>query len=405
MSEWEQTPLGDVLRQVKRPVAVADLDEVPWAGARWYAEGIYARPIEAASKVKTKTLNRLEHNDITYNRMWATKAAFGVVAENAAGCLVTGDFPTFIADAEKLEPAFMRAVFQTPAFQDAASARAVGTTERRRLKEPNFLSMRIALPSTREQRRIVDVMAAVDAQIEVLAAVAETSRHLLRCALADHFESAVGDKEPVFSLCTRVIGGIWGSPEGESEVDVLALGPRIYTPATTSFVTDGSPMRSFSSKQVEQRLVRPNDIILERSGGSPEQPVGRVVIAGEGLAPCVPTDFQRLLRPDVDKIEARYLFWRLQYDWNSALTRAFSRRTTGITNLSVKDYIAREIPVPSRHEQTALITVVDAIDVSVTATNAELDHLRTFRSTLLSALLNQEIEIPNSYDRVLERVS
>lgn len=303
-----------------------------------------------------------------------------------------------------VEPRFLYLLASSDACIDFAVTMSAGS-RMPRTSASDLSSFPVALPSRAEQRRIVNVISAVDAQIEALEAELVKLRHLLRCALVDHFDSATGDKEPVVSLCAHVIGGIWGSPEGEREVDVLALGPRIYTPGTAGFVTYGSPTRSFSLKQVEQRLVRKDDIILERSGGSPEQPVGRVVIAGEGLAPCVPTDFQRLLRPDAEKIEARYLFWRLQHDWNSGVTRTFSRRTTGITNLSVKDYLAREIPVPSRDEQRALVAVVDAIGASVTAANAELSDLHSSRSALLTSLLEQEIEIPDTYDRLLEEVS
>jgi type I restriction enzyme S subunit len=215
--------------------------------------------------------------------------------------------------------------------------------------------------------------------------------------LAKEFESVEGEDRRIDWLCQLANGGIWGEPPGEGEVDVRALGPRIYTlPGTSDFVSDGSPLRSYSKSRVASRIIRPGDIVLERSGGSPEQPVGGVVIAGEGLDDCVITDFQRLLRPNPNAVEPRFLFWRLPRDWSAGLTAQFSRRTTGITNL------ARVITIPTVEEQRRVLDVADAFDARIRSATTELDSLRGFRSGLLSALLSRAISIPQSYDALID---
>ncbi|MGW1431856.1 hypothetical protein ACWD6K_24980 [Streptomyces sp. NPDC002431] len=348
----------------------------------------------------------VEPGDFVYNKSTSKDAPWGVVArwDGDEPAVVTTLYIVFRPRPDVESDYLLHACNSTFFFDSLRGmlregARAHGLLNVR-LRE--FFGAQLVVPASAEQRRVIDVMAAVDAQIATLKAEVKAVRHLLRCTLSDHFESILGRQLSIKDLCSLVVGGIWGSPEGENEVDALALGPRIYAPATTGFITDGSPMRSFAQKQLERRLVQPDDIILERSGGSPEQPVGRVVIAGPGLPPCIPTDFQRLMRPDAEKVEPRYLFWRLQHDWNAGLTRSFSRRTTGITNLSVKDYISREVPVPDRDKQRALVSVADAIALSVSEIKIELSRLRTFRSALLKSLLSQEIEIPESYDALLE---
>jgi len=187
-------------------------------------------------------------------------------------------------------------------------------------------------------------------------------------------------------LCLIVVGGVWGSPEGENEVDVLALGPRVYAGGATDLVTDGSPVRSISRKQAATRLILQDDIILERSGGSPEQPVGRVVIAGIGLLPCIPTDFQRLLRPNTELVEPRYLYWKLRLDWLDGLTRDYSKRTTNIANLSVPDYLAREFVVPSRKEQLKLFADVRAFDSAHSELADEMASVATLKSSILDEI-------------------
>jgi type I restriction enzyme S subunit len=240
------------------------------------------------------------------------------------------------------------------------------------------------LPPLDDQTRIADLIWAVERyQVELERCVSATAGVLQRF-LGEAFDAVSGTSVAIVDLCTDVIGGIWGSPAGEGEVDVLALGPRIFTPGTTDFVTDGSPVRSVSKRQAESRLVRADDIILERSGGSPTQRVGRVVIAGPGLPPSIPTDFQRLLRPNRDLVEPRYLFWRLRHDWAEGLTRDYSKKTTNITNLSVNDYIAREIRVPSLADQTHLLSQMSAFELALSAVSVELSALRSLRSSLLA---------------------
>lgn len=396
MSEWQQTTLGAVMTEVSRPVSVKELTEARYAGVRWYAGGVYHRDTVPAEKIKGKTLYRIEHDDIVYNRMWATKASFGVVKTDTDDCLVTNDFPVFTADPEAILPEYVEAIFHTTSFQSEAASRAAGTTERRRLHVRDFARIPILLPPLPMQERIVEIIGAVDDQIAKLDAEATATRKLLDMTLAEHFAAVEGESHRIVDLCSHVVGGVWGEPEGEGEVDRLALGPRIYSPGTSGFVTDGSPVRSFTTKQASTRTVQEQDIILERSGGSPEQPVGRVVIAGPDLEPCVPTDFQRLIRIDPEKASAQYVFWRLRHDWSSGLTRNYSRRTTGITNLSVKDYIDRQVIVPSRQEQAGLVEIAEAVDVLVVALYAEVASLRQVRAGLLSGLLDQTINIESA---------
>lgn len=298
--------------------------------------------------------------------------------------------------------AYLRLVIQ---HSTAALLARSGTGMFSSITGTQLRTFQFRLPPHQEQRRIVDVMAAVDTLIEALESERQTLAALLNEALGEAIGSLEGPHRAIEGLCAVVIGGIWGKPPGEGEVDVLALGPRIYAPGTSGFVTDGSPLRSFSKAQVEKRTVQDGDIILERSGGSPDQPVGRVVIAGPGLEPCVPTDFQRLLRPDPLIVNARFLYWCLRHDWTQGVTRQYSRRTTGITNLSVKDYLARSIVVPDLDRQQSVVALADAIDERLDSATPELAALRRYRSTLLAALVAGETALPDSYDELLKVAS
>jgi type I restriction enzyme, S subunit len=240
------------------------------------------------------------------------------------------------------------------------------------------------LPPVAEQKRIADLLWPVERHRDSLRAESASTLSALTAFLARQLAATTGEMVTLADLCASVIGGVWGSPEGESEVDALALGPRVYAGGAVELRVDDSPVRSISAKQAESRLICEGDIILERSGGSRDQAVGRVVIAGPDLPNCIPTDFQRLIRPNVRLIEPRYLFWKLRLDWHMGLTRSYSKRTTNIINLSVPDYLDRKLRIPARDEQMRLIENVDAFTRALSEIDSELAAVGSFRSAVLA---------------------
>ncbi|WP_309104754.1 hypothetical protein [Microbacterium sp.] len=382
---------------------MADLDEVPWAGARWYAEGIYPRPVEAASKVKTKTLNRLELNDVTYNRMWATKAAFGVVGEEAAGCLVTGDFPIFVAETRKIEPEFMRAVFQSSAFQDIASARAVGTTERRRLKEPDFLSIQIALPSPCEQRRIVNVMGAVDAQIEALREEIARAEALWWAVARDMVEAFADSDFTRLDAIAEISGGLTKNKKDFQKSDLVEV-PYLRVANVHRRYLDLRSVALIRTTRVKAEALRlqPGDILFNEGGDKDK--LGRGDVWRGQIEHCIHQNHVFRARLTNPEFEPRFVSaWGNSFGKN--WFEVFGTQTTGIASINKRTLSRFPIPDIPLSDQIAWADRLDAVWQTKVALSNEFDELDRFRSALLSALLNQEIEIPDSYDRVLGEVS
>ena len=400
MSDWRQGTLRDVLVESDERVLGADISLVlsvtEHRGIIPQTE-VFTKRVATADVRKYRVLHPL---DIAFNPYLLWTGAVGQWLGQEPG-LTSPVYPV-LRTSSGHDPRWVGLLLESGLLTPYFDSTAVGSIQRRRRTTlPVFFSAEVNIPPAATQRRIVAVIDSIDKQIAALDAERDAAEALLIRTLSSRFDVADGALTSIVNLCSLVVGGVWGSPEGENEIDVLALGPRIYTPGTNDFVTHGSPTRSFTKKQVENRLIQSGYIILERSGGSPKQPVGRVVIAGSGLKPCVPTDFQRLLRADPEKVNPRYLFWRLRFDWSQGVTKNYSRRTTGITNLSVRDYVAREIPVPDLIRQVETVALADAIDVRIASATSEKAALCALRSAVLNALLSREIEIPESFDKLL----
>jgi type I restriction enzyme S subunit len=205
----------------------------------------------------------------------------------------------------------------------------------------------------------------------------------------------------VTELCSVIVGGVWGRPPGEADVDVLALGPRVFSGPSFALTVHGSPGRSVTKAQLASRSIQPADIILERSGGGPGQPVGRVVYAGDGLPTCIPTDFMRLLRPDRRRADPRYLFWRLQGDYLLGKSIPYQRRTTGIRNLDVPRYLGRRVTVPAIVEQEAFAHLCDSIAEVGIGYSQRIASLRATRLAISNDLLFGTHGIPPEYDTLV----
>ena len=388
--EWVEAPLGAVLSQVNRIVNVSDLDEVPFAGVRWYACGVYQRPTEEASSVKTQKLNRMSSGDVTYNRMWATKAAFGVAGSDVDGCLVTNDFPLFEVDPTGASPQFIRLVLGDPQFQAAASLLATGTTERRRLKEADFLSISIMWPPIAEQRRIVDVIESVDTYIAALEERAEIARTARSALLHDLLSNPGPDwVETTFGKICSIDAQLVDPKKPEyRDLPHLAIEKiesrtgRIFPLASAS--DDGviSSKFLFNKNEVVYSKIRPELRKACRPG-----------FAGLASADAYP------LRP-VNGCSAEFLLALILSEEFSQMAVERSARTK-MPKLNRVDLFSIPVQLPPLSDQLRIAELLVDFENLETGVSAILNRSRRLRNALLSDLLSGNHEIPASYDELL----
>jgi len=333
--------------------------------------------------------------------MWATKAAFGVVGPDAAGCLVSSDFPVFVADPSRLLPGFVRAIFQSPAFQKEASLRAVGTTERKRLKEADFLKMPVAVPPLAEQGRIVDLMIAVDAQIDELDAERQTTTSLL-AVMRDAYPEG-----PEHALSHVVAGIDSGKSVQTSDERPLPGEPAVLKLSAIqlgSFVASEAKRLADLTAHTEAHLVVEGDLLITRASGSFDR-VGYATIARDVQPQTYMPDLIWRIRTRPDVCQSTFLAHLLCSPSVRSMITSSARGTASMRKINKALLGSLRLPIPSLEEQSAYVERCDAVAFAAQRLDLELTDLRAFRSALLSALLTREIEIPESYESLLEEVS
>ena len=99
------------------------------------------------------------------------------------------------------------------------------------------------------------------------------------------------DRGCIGDLVDHEIGGGWGLEEATDESPVPAFVIR-GTDIPRALVGDVSsvPFRYHKESALRSRILRPNDIVFEVSGGSKDQPVGRALLVSERLLDQFPME-------------------------------------------------------------------------------------------------------------------
>lgn len=115
-------------------------------------------------------------------------------------------------------------------------------------------------------------------------------------------------------------------------------------------------------KQLEKRKLKYGDIILEKSGGGPKQPVGRVVLFNKKTGDFSFSNFTSVIRvKNSDQIDFNYLHRYLFSFYISGITETMQSHSTGIRNLDLNKYKETEVSFPTLTEQKRIVKTLDEV--------------------------------------------
>lgn len=184
---WISCAIGDVVEQVKRVQSLNDNEQYRLLGVRWYGMGAFHRETVTTASSKANKFFRVHTGDFIYNRLFAWKGAFAVIEDELDGHCVSGEFPVFRTDPERLLPEYLFHYMARPQIWDRILLESTGSTatSRNRWKEDRFLSMEIDLPPIDVQRRIVDLISSIDQALSRIDTVRTKAAQLRQAVLND----------------------------------------------------------------------------------------------------------------------------------------------------------------------------------------------------------------------------
>ena len=171
----------------------------------------------------------------------------------------------------------------------------------------------------------------------------------------------------------------------------------------TNFTKDGSLDDSdiayldVETKKFEKRCLQFGDIILEKSGGGPKQPVGRVALFDKAEGNFSFSNFTAALRiRDPHDLDFRFLHKFLYWTYVSGVTEGMQSHSTGIRNLDGDAYKALKIAFPPLPEQQRIVAILDqafeAIAKAHANAEANLKNARDIFDSHLQSVFTQRGE-------------
>lgn len=270
------------------------------------------------------------------------------------------------------------------------------------------------------QQRIASILSAYDNLIEnnnnrikILEQMAENlyKEWFVRFRFPNHqnteFEnSALGKIPKTFSVVKMkdviddYIGGGWGNDDSDKSFSIGA-----YVIRGTDFpnIKTGNisscPFRYHKSSNYSSRKLKKDDIIIEVSGGTAEQPVGRTIIITEDIinrfgGKVICASFCKMLRLKTDVVSPMYFIYWMNYLYQSRIIDRFQLQSTGIINFKFEYFLRKcDVLLPPQNIMIDFANKVKKIKDQINKIAEINDNLIKQRDMLLPRLMSGKLEV------------
>lgn len=406
-SDWGQATLGEVARWGSGGTPKAGTSRyyggaIPWAVIGDLTDGVVHDTAATITEegLRESSAKMIEPGTLLV-AMYGSIGKLGI----AGRAMATNQAIAFaVPDTRSVSARYL---FHYLRSQREALSRAGKGATQQNISQTVIKAWPIPVPSFDEQQRIVEVLEAqlsrLDAALasvqEVRRKAAQFRRSLLQAVfggsgLLEELPICARKTLPLAELLEVSIGGIWGEPPGSSELDVSVIRVTEMRPQG-AIDPSTAATRSITEKQLASRSLQEGDLLLEKSGGGPNTPVGRVGWVPQLDRPSVCSNFMMLMRADAEKVHSRYLHLYLTHLHDVGGTIPLQTASTNIRNIKTKEYLQIPVPVPVMGEQIEAVAVIERHLTRLQATLVAGDLVEArcaaFRRSLLHAAFTGQL--------------
>lgn len=169
--EWVTRAIRTLYKTVSRPVTWDDEQVYSLLSVRRRSGGVFLREHLKGSQILTKNLFVANAGDFLISKMQVLHGATGLVPPKLAGCHVSGSYIALRPQGKDvIDPKFFTCFSDSPEFRHLTYLCSYGVhIEKMTFNLRWFLDSKIVIPPTiKEQQAIAEVLAAADAEINLL---------------------------------------------------------------------------------------------------------------------------------------------------------------------------------------------------------------------------------------------
>ncbi len=194
---------------------------------------------------------------------------------------------------------------------------------------------------------------------------------------------------------SSTLGGDWGK-----DISIDNYNQEVYCirgtdiPSSAICQKGNIPLRYILKKNLFNRKLDANDIVIEISGGSPTQSTGRSLFVTEEYLsylnkPIICSNFCRVIKAQFGFSE--FLFSTIKYLYNAGVLFTYENSSNGVKNLALEDLFREEqISIPKNEIVQEFTRVFLSINKHINAIGKELELSNELRNLLLSKLATIE---------------
>lgn len=323
-------------------------------------------------------------------------------------------------DKEKVLAPFLFYILQRQDSVGWVESHAVGSTMPN-LNTGILAKLPVKIPEISVQHRIASILSAYDSLIEnntkrirLLEKMAENlyKEWFVRFRFPGYEKAEFGDSKygklpNTFSIVRMndvfnyYIGGGWGEEEQSDDFPKKASVIRgADFPNVWHYDVSSCPCRFHKTKNYTARQLKAGDIIMEISGGTSEQPVGRVVLVNRELIDrfedgrVICASFCKLIRVNKEKVSPYYFYYWMKLLYNTRIIDKFQLQSTGIINFKFESFLRKcDVMLPPKE-------VMDTFEKQVATLHREMNLLAKQntllarrRDLLLPRLMSGKLEV------------
>lgn len=382
--EWENMPIGDLLREKLRPIAMDDETDYSLVTVKRRYGGIVSRGVLKGSSILVKSQFLLHENDFLISKRQIVHNACGVVPKEFEGSIVSNEY-SILKPRNNCDIAFINYFSQQPIVSQSFLQSSIGIVIEKMLFNLNYwLKKRFLFPTLPEQQKIAACLTSLDSLISMESQKLDSLKEHKKGLMQNLFP-AEGETVPKLRFPEFRRAGEWKATKLDKVVsyengkahenDIAETGK--FVVVNSKFISTEGEVRKYTDHGF--CIANAGDVLMVLS----DVPNGRAIakcylVVSEN---CFTVN-QRICKLTPKKIIGKMLFYTVN---RNPYFLAFD---DGIkqTNLRKEEVLECPIFLPPLPEQQKISSTLTSLDNLITAQTQKIEALKSHKKGLMQQL-------------------